>query len=129
MPCRSLEFRLAVALSRQNRGSESCQGHHQFNNLRELPEAVVSRFHNLAAGRTFTPVSGPSSVQQLVLQARLYVTERTDKGHKEVHEMAQLHPAHQEFVGCHVMTYLAFFKDDERKGLGFESWSGSLAKS
>jgi UDP-2,3-diacylglucosamine pyrophosphatase LpxH len=48
---------------------------------------------------------------------------------RTVHELAQLHPAHQEFVGYHVMTYLAFFKDDERKGRGFESWSGSLGKS
>jgi hypothetical protein len=28
-----------------------------------------------------------------------------------------------------VMTYLAFFKDDERMGRAFESWSGALTKS
>lgn len=33
----------------------------------------------------------------------------------------------QEFIGYHVMTYLAFFKDDERGGRPFESWSGALA--
>jgi UDP-2,3-diacylglucosamine pyrophosphatase LpxH len=48
---------------------------------------------------------------------------------RAVHELDQLHPAQQEFVGYHVMTYLAFFKDDERKGRGFETWSGALAKS
>ena len=48
---------------------------------------------------------------------------------RAVHELALLHPTEQEFVGYHVMTYLAFFKDDERKGRGFESWSGALSKS
>lgn len=48
---------------------------------------------------------------------------------RAVHELARLHPAQQEFVGYHVMTYLAFFKGDERKGRDFESWSGSLSKS
>jgi UDP-2,3-diacylglucosamine pyrophosphatase LpxH len=45
---------------------------------------------------------------------------------RRVHELAQLNPKDQEFMGYHVMTYLAFFKDDERKGRPFESWSGSL---
>ncbi len=31
-----------------------------------------------------------------------------------------------KFIGMHVMTYLAFFKDDERNGHPFESWTGSL---
>jgi UDP-2,3-diacylglucosamine pyrophosphatase LpxH len=48
---------------------------------------------------------------------------------RAVHEQAQLHPAEQDFVGYHVMTYLAFFKDDERMGRAFESWSGALTKS
>jgi hypothetical protein len=33
----------------------------------------------------------------------------------------------RKFIGMHVMTYLAFFKDDERNGHPFESWSGSLS--
>ncbi len=33
----------------------------------------------------------------------------------------------RKFIGLHVMTYLAFFKDDERNGHPFESWSGSLS--
>ena len=45
---------------------------------------------------------------------------------RRVHELAQLSPKDQEFMGYHVMTYLAFFKDGERKGRPFESWSGSL---
>jgi UDP-2,3-diacylglucosamine pyrophosphatase LpxH len=48
---------------------------------------------------------------------------------RAVHEIAQLHPTEQEFVGYHVMTYLAFFRNDERKGRSFESWSGALSKS
>lgn len=33
----------------------------------------------------------------------------------------------RKFIGMHVMTYLAFFKDDQRNGHPFESWSGSLS--
>ncbi|MHC5057006.1 MAG: hypothetical protein ACYTKD_20200 [Planctomycetota bacterium] len=43
-----------------------------------------------------------------------------------VHEQAALCPADQEFVGYGVMTYVAFFREDERRGRRFESWSGAL---
>ena len=33
----------------------------------------------------------------------------------------------RNFVGHHVLTYLVFFKDDERRGRPYESWSGTLA--
>jgi hypothetical protein len=42
------------------------------------------------------------------------------------HELARARPADQQFVGYQVMTYLAFFKDGERGGRHFESWSGVL---
>lgn len=32
----------------------------------------------------------------------------------------------EEFIGYHEMTYLAFFKGDERGGQAFETWSGRL---
>jgi UDP-2,3-diacylglucosamine pyrophosphatase LpxH len=46
---------------------------------------------------------------------------------RQVHELARANPLDQEFIGHHVMTYLAFFKDDERRGRPFEAWSGVLA--
>jgi UDP-2,3-diacylglucosamine pyrophosphatase LpxH len=48
---------------------------------------------------------------------------------RPVHELAQFHPGQKHFVGYHVMTYLAFFKNNERKGRTFESWSGALDSS
>ncbi|MGH9376384.1 MAG: hypothetical protein ACRD1J_09520 [Terriglobia bacterium] len=48
---------------------------------------------------------------------------------RPVHELTRLHPSHEVFAGYHTMTYLAFFKDDERNGRTFESWSGSLSSS
>jgi len=33
----------------------------------------------------------------------------------------------RKFIGMHVMTYLAFFRENERNGHPFESWSGSLS--
>lgn len=48
---------------------------------------------------------------------------------RPVHELARFQPGQKQFVGYHVMTYLAFFKGDERKGRAFESWTGALDSS
>ena len=45
---------------------------------------------------------------------------------RAVYDLARSRPKDEEFFGYHVMTYLAFFKGDERKGKAFETWSGSL---
>lgn len=46
---------------------------------------------------------------------------------RQVHELALSNPDEMEFIGYNVMTYLAFFKDDERMGRPFDYWSGALA--
>ncbi|MFB3922932.1 MAG: hypothetical protein ACE145_14500 [Terriglobia bacterium] len=46
---------------------------------------------------------------------------------RAVHELAQAHPEEQEFLGYKVMTYLSFYREDERGGQPFETWTGSLA--
>jgi hypothetical protein len=43
------------------------------------------------------------------------------------HDLTLRDPSQHKFVPTHVMTYLTFFKDDERKNHAFETWSGSLA--
>jgi UDP-2,3-diacylglucosamine pyrophosphatase LpxH len=43
-----------------------------------------------------------------------------------VYDPAQYRPKDEEFFGYHVMTYLAFFNDRERKDRSFETWSGSF---
>lgn len=48
---------------------------------------------------------------------------------RPVHELTRFQPGREMFVGYNTMTYLAFFKDDERSGRTFESWSGSLAQA
>ncbi|MCA9260485.1 MAG: hypothetical protein KDA61_14835, partial [Planctomycetales bacterium] len=35
-------------------------------------------------------------------------------------------PREHEFIAADTLTYLAFFKDDERNGRPYETWSGSL---
>ena len=45
---------------------------------------------------------------------------------RRVHEQAKWNVEEREFMGYYVMTYLAFFKGDERGGRTFESWSGAL---
>ncbi len=48
---------------------------------------------------------------------------------RPVHELTRLQPSRETFAGYHSMTYLVFFKDDERGGRTFECWSGSLSSS
>jgi len=57
---------------------------------------------------------------------RVYINSGTWRA---VHELAQFHPIQRQFVRYHVMTYLGFFKGDERKGRRFEAWSGALGSS
>ena len=45
---------------------------------------------------------------------------------RRVHRPTQLAPSEHEFVASDVMTYLAFFQGDERKGRPYETWSGTL---
>ena len=47
---------------------------------------------------------------------------------RRVHRLAKAHPDEQEFMAYDVMTYLSFFKEDERKGRPFACWSGALGE-
>ncbi|MGH9446489.1 MAG: hypothetical protein ACRD3O_12290 [Terriglobia bacterium] len=48
---------------------------------------------------------------------------------RPIHELAKYRPGREAFVGYNTMTYLAFFKDDERSGRKFECWTGGLSGS
>ncbi len=45
---------------------------------------------------------------------------------RAVFALARSRPKDAEFFGYHVMTYLSFYKDDERREREFETWSGSF---
>jgi UDP-2,3-diacylglucosamine pyrophosphatase LpxH len=74
-------------------------------------ELVILRAANPQAGLAFDEV---------------YINSGTWRA---VHEMAAANPKAEEFAGYKVMTYLVFYRDDERVGRQFESWSGALGKS
>jgi UDP-2,3-diacylglucosamine pyrophosphatase LpxH len=74
-------------------------------------ELVALRAANPKAGRPFD---------------QTYINSGTWRA---VHEMAAADPKAEEFAGYKVMTYLIFYKDDERVGREFESWSGALGSS
>ena len=42
-------------------------------------------------------------------------------------DLAVYKPEEQKFVPYQVLTYLTFYKDDQRGGRRFESWSGSFS--
>ena len=46
---------------------------------------------------------------------------------RRVFRLCTYSPEELEFLDYNVMTYLAFFKGDERKGRPYESWTGTLA--
>jgi len=43
------------------------------------------------------------------------------------YDLAVFKPEEQKFVPYQVLTYLSFFKDDEREGRRFETWSGAFS--
>ncbi|MCA9236695.1 MAG: hypothetical protein KDA44_14570 [Planctomycetales bacterium] len=48
---------------------------------------------------------------------------------RRVYEQTQLAPREHEFIAADTLSYLAFFKDDERKGRPYETWTGTLGIS
>lgn len=45
---------------------------------------------------------------------------------RRVHRQTQLAPGEHEFIASDVMSYLAFYQGDERKGRPYETWSATL---
>ena len=48
---------------------------------------------------------------------------------RRVYRQARFAPGEHEFIASDVMTYLAFFQGDERKGRPYESWTGAVGHS
>jgi hypothetical protein len=44
------------------------------------------------------------------------------------HQLAKRHPKEEQFIPYQLMTYLAFYRDDERGGRRYESWTGALGE-
>lgn len=76
-----------------------------------------THFHEIAPLDTYFDNS--------VMHNQIYINSGTWHSY---YDMTMQAPAKLKFVGMHVMTYLAFFKDDERGGKHFEAWSGSLSQ-
>jgi hypothetical protein len=45
---------------------------------------------------------------------------------RRVHEQTRFAAREHEFIPADTLTYLAFFKDDERSGRPYETWTGTL---
>jgi UDP-2,3-diacylglucosamine pyrophosphatase LpxH len=48
---------------------------------------------------------------------------------RRVFEQTRFAPHEHEFIAADALTYLAFFKDDERRGRPYETWTGTLGLS
>ncbi len=107
-------------LVREGKFYPNAFGEQEFKN-RNARFVIYGHTHNYEVIPLDTTVMTNGSLLE-----QMYINSGTWRA---VHEQGQLHLSEQEFVGYHVMTYLAFFKDDERAGRAFESWSGALTKS
>lgn len=108
-----------------------------FNNLRGSPDASYARhamaeqdFRNRRArhvvyGHTHDVEAVPldASYAEGYVLNQMYFNAGT---WRRVHRQTQLAPSEREFIASDVMTYLAFYQGDERKGRPFETWSGTL---
>jgi hypothetical protein len=45
---------------------------------------------------------------------------------RRVHEQTRFEPREHEFIAADTLSYLAFFKDDQRSGRPYETWTGTL---
>jgi hypothetical protein len=43
-----------------------------------------------------------------------------------LHELGKVDPRKRSFIMHKTMSYLGFYRSDERKGRTFETWSGTL---
>jgi UDP-2,3-diacylglucosamine pyrophosphatase LpxH len=86
------------------------------------------RATHLVYGHTHTVECVPldSSVDDGRVLNQIYFNSGT---WRRVHTQTRLAPAEHEFIAQDVMTYLAFFRGDERRGRSYETWSGTLAAS
>jgi len=57
-------------------------------------------------------------------QNQLYINSGTWRSY---YDLAIKDPREQKFVRYQTLTYLTFYKDDEREGRQFEVWSGAFA--
>ncbi len=48
---------------------------------------------------------------------------------RRVHQQTQFAPREHEFIAADTLTYLAFFRDDQRGGRPYETWTGTLGVS
>ena len=48
---------------------------------------------------------------------------------RRVYDQTRFAPHEHEFIAADTLTYLAFFKDDERRGRPYETWTGTLGIS
>ena len=83
------------------------------------------RAKNVVYGHTHTAESVPldASYAEGYVLDQMYFNSGT---WRRVHRQTRLAPGEHEFIASDVMTYLAFFQGDERKGRPYETWSGTL---
>ncbi|MEM9658725.1 MAG: hypothetical protein AAF961_10225 [Planctomycetota bacterium] len=83
------------------------------------------RAHHIVYGHTHSPEMIPLDASH----AEGYVLHQTyfNSGTwRRVYRPTQFAPSEHEFLPSDTLTYLAFFKDDERRGRPYETWSGAL---
>ncbi len=98
-----------------------------YNNALHEPAFLDRSARCIVYGHTHNHVLVPLEVTgapQGILD-QIYINSGTWRPY---HQLAKHYPQQEQFVPYELMTYLAFYKDDERGGCRYESWSGALGK-
>jgi len=101
--------------------------HPNYKNALQEPAFLNRSARCIVYGHTHQYVLVPLDVSapQNGILNQVYINSGTWRPY---HQMAKRRPMDEQFVPYQLMTYLAFYKDDERGGRRFESWSGALGE-
>jgi UDP-2,3-diacylglucosamine pyrophosphatase LpxH len=128
-----LGFKLSAGVLRDNltrllawyEGTFKRRGESYRRNAEEEPALTSGRARAVVYGHThyyeFVPLEAGSLADGS--HDKVYINSGTWRPY---HELTFIHPGQEHFVSYQTMTYVAFFKGDERGGRHYEMWSGIL---
>ena len=102
-----------------------CAGESYYHHALTEQDFRNRRAKHIVYGHTHATESVPldASYAEGYVLGQMYFNSGT---WRRVHRQTRLAPAEHEFIASEVMTYMAFFQGDERKGRPYETWSGTL---
>ena len=124
---RAISLSTLTKLVRKFGGLFRLPDHPDYTNTLREPAFLDRTARCIVYGHTHQYVLAPLKVATTAQGTlnQVYINSGTWRPY---HQLAKSQPQEEQFVPYQLMTYLAFYKDDERGGRRFESWSGALGQ-